>query len=96
MQAFVDERQWQTFHNPKNLAMSLAIETAELMEHFQWRTLEESARMMDDANDAHAIGEEVADCLAYLLSIANCLDIDLASTFRAKMIRNAQKYPPAQ
>lgn len=90
---FVDERHWHEFHNPKNLAMSLAIETAELMEHFQWATAEEALAIMDDADRAHAVGEEVADCLAYLLAIASKLEIDLATTLRAKMIRNAEKYP---
>lgn len=90
---FVRQRNWEEFHNPKNLAMSLAIETAELMEHFQWLTLEQSAAVMKDPAKAHAIGEEVADCLAYLLGIASRLEIDLATTLRAKMIRNAEKYP---
>lgn len=90
---FVDERNWHEFHQPKNLVMSLAIETAELMEHFQWLTPEEAARAMDDETKRHEVGEEVADCLAYLLAIASKLDIDLATTLRAKMIRNAIKYP---
>lgn len=93
---FVDERDWHEFHNPKNLVMSLAIETAELMEHFQWSTADEAKRVMDDPQKAHSVGEEVADCLAYLLAIATKLDIDLASTLRAKMIRNAVKYPVAK
>lgn len=90
---FVDERNWHEFHNPKNLVMSLAIETAELMEHFQWLTPDESLEVMNDPKKAHDIGEEVADCLAYLLAIATKLDIDVATTLRAKMIRNAEKYP---
>ncbi|MBB3204544.1 NTP pyrophosphatase (non-canonical NTP hydrolase) [Rhodopirellula rubra] len=90
---FVAERDWHRFHTPKNLAMSLAIETAELMEHFQWLTPEESLRVMDDPESRVAVGEEVADCLAYLLAIASKLDIDLATTLKAKMIRNAEKYP---
>ncbi|MCC9655926.1 nucleotide pyrophosphohydrolase [Rhodopirellula halodulae] len=90
---FVDERNWHEFHQPKNLVMSLAIETAELMEHFQWLTPEEAAGVMNDPQKRHDVGEEVADCLAYLLAIANKLDIDLATTLKAKMIRNAIKYP---
>ncbi|EMI53976.1 nucleotide pyrophosphohydrolase [Rhodopirellula sallentina] len=93
VESFVDERNWHRFHTPKNLVMSLAIETAELMEHFQWLTPEQSLRAMEDPETGHAIGEEVADCLAYLLAIANKLDIDLATTLKAKMIRNAEKYP---
>src|SRR6056297_23405 len=75
VERFVEQRSWQEFHNPKNLVMSLAIETAELMEHFQWLTPDESLAIMDDAERAHAVGEEVADCLAYLLAIASKLDI---------------------
>ncbi len=93
VEQFVDERNWHAFHNPKNLVMSLAIETAELMEHFQWLTPEQSQRVMDEHERRVAVGEEVADCLAYLLALANKLDIDLATTLRAKMIRNAEKYP---
>lgn len=93
VERFVEQRSWQEFHNPKNLVMSLAIETAELMEHFQWLTPDESLAIMDDAERAHAVGEEVADCLAYLLAIASKLDIDLSTTLRAKMVRNAVKYP---
>ncbi|MFG0289437.1 MAG: nucleotide pyrophosphohydrolase [Rhodopirellula sp. JB044] len=93
VETFVDERDWHRFHNPKNLVMSLAIETAELMEHFQWLTPDQSTRIMEDPDTRTAVGEEVADCLAYLLALANKLDIDLAPTLRAKMIRNAEKYP---
>ena len=94
VQQFVDERDWQGFHNPKNLSMSLAIEVAELMEHFQWLTLEESARVMQSPDKRVAVGEEIADCLAYLLALASKLDIDLATTLRDKMAKNAIKYPP--
>ncbi len=90
---FVDQRHWQSFHNPKNLAMSLAIETGELMEHFQWLTLEECDRVADDPDKKHAVEEELADCLAYILAIANTMDIDLSQALRSKMIRNAEKYP---
>lgn len=93
VESFVSQRRWHEFHNPKNLAMSLAIETGELMEHFQWLTLDESASLQHDAEKKHAVGEELADCLAYVLSIANAMEIDLSSTLAAKMIRNAEKYP---
>lgn len=90
---FVDQRDWQQFHNPKNLAMSLAIEAGELMEHFQWLTLEEAADVAADPQKKHNAGEELADCLAYLLALANTMDIDVSETLRAKMVRNAIKYP---
>ncbi len=93
VQTFVEERNWQSFHNPKNLSMSLAIEAGELMEHFQWLTLAEAAQVTEDPGKKHAVGEELADCLAYVIAIANAMEIDLSETLRAKMIRNAEKYP---
>jgi NTP pyrophosphatase (non-canonical NTP hydrolase) len=90
---FVSERNWEKFHNPKNLAMSLAIEAAELMEHFQWRTLEESGEVIWDKQNREQIAEELADCLAYALGIANVMNLDLSTALRAKMERNALKYP---
>lgn len=93
VETFVAERQWHQFHNPKNLAMSLGIETGELMEHFQWLTLEEAGQIKNDPDRKHDVGEELADCLAYVLAMANAMDIDLSSTLAKKMIRNAEKYP---
>lgn len=93
---FVDERQWRQFHTPKNLAMSVAIEAAELMEHFQWLTPEQSAAVTSDAGKLHAVGEELADVLCYTLGLANALDLDLADCVAKKMIRNAAKYPAGE
>jgi NTP pyrophosphatase (non-canonical NTP hydrolase) len=90
---FVADRNWEQFHSPKNLAMSLAIEAAELMEHFQWITVDESrAAVANDAKRA-AAGEELADVLAYVLAMANALQLDLATTFRDKLAKNAERYP---
>ena len=72
---FVDERDWRQFHSPKNLSMSLAIEAAELMEHFQWLTTDAS-RNLEPGNLAE-VGEELADVICYALAIANELDIDV-------------------
>lgn len=94
VEAFVAERHWHVFHTPKNLSMSLAIEAGELMEHFQWLTSEESNNVKHDDLAKAAVGEELADCLAYVLSIANAMEIDLASTLAKKMKKNAIKYPP--
>ncbi|MCO6435658.1 MAG: nucleotide pyrophosphohydrolase [Phycisphaerae bacterium] len=93
MAEFVAERDWQPFHDPKNLAMSLAIETAELMEHFQWLRSEQLPAVRDDRAMMAEITEEVADIAAYLLSFANSMGIDLAAAFEAKMKKNAEKYP---
>ena len=94
--AFVAERDWQQFHAPKNLAMSLAIEAAELMEHFQWISAEESRRLPEDPEKLGPIGEEMADVLCYLLALANELEIDLSAAFFDKMGKNAEKYPAAE
>src|SRR5687768_1308766 len=90
---FVEERDWRQFHSPKNLSMSLAIEAAELMEHFQWIDVAESRRVADDPAKVAEVGEEIADVLCYLLALANELDIDLSTALRDKMVKNAQKYP---
>lgn len=93
---FVDERDWRQFHSPKNLSMSLAIEAAELMEHFQWISPEASRRIGEDPAKLAAVGEELADVICYALAIANELDLDVAGTLRAKMQKNALKYPAAE
>ena len=90
---FVDERDWQQFHSPKNLSMALAIEAAELMEHFQWIEVEASRRIPEDAEKLAAVGEELADVMSYTLALADSLGIDLAETVRAKMVKNELKYP---
>ena len=91
MATFVRERDWEQFHNPKNLSMSIAIEAGELMEHFQWKTVEQSKLLDKDA--LQEIGEELADIVIYSLSMANYLQIDLAETVLAKMAKNRSKYP---
>src|SRR6266550_4702615 len=93
VRCFVEERDWRPFHSPKNLSMSLAIEAAELMEHFQWIDAAESRRVGDDPAKRAEVGDEMADVLCYLLAIANELDIDLSDAIRDKMIKNAAKYP---
>ena len=90
---FVDERDWRQFHSPKNLSMSLAIEAAELMEHFQWIDAAESRRAGENATKLREIGEEMADVLCYLLALANELNLDLSAALRDKMVKNASKYP---
>ena len=73
---FVEERDWKQFHSPKNLSMSLSIEAAELMEHFQWITTEESRHFEETAKAA--AGEELADVLCYALAIANEMELDIS------------------
>ena len=81
---FVDRRDWRQFHAPKNLAMSLAIEAAELMEHFQWISADESRRVADDPARLAAVGEELADVLCYALAMSNELGLDLSTAIRAE------------
>jgi dCTP diphosphatase len=93
---FVDERDWRQFHSPKNLSMSLAIEVAELMEHFQWIDAAESRRLKDDPAKLTEVRDEMADVLCYVFALANELDLDLSAAIRDKMVKNAVKYPAEQ
>lgn len=90
---FVDERDWSQFHSPKNLSMAIAIEAAELMEHFQWLGAEASREVRDAEEDMQQVREELADILCFALSFANALDIDVSSAVRDKVVKNAEKYP---
>jgi len=93
MEAFVAERHWEKFHQPKNLASSVAIEAAELMELFQWDDVESPAAIMADPAKMQRVREELSDVLAYTLAMANRLEIDLAGAFGMKMAMNREKYP---
>src|SRR5687768_10108671 len=88
LQEFVAARQWERYHTPKNLAMSITIEAAELMEHFQWSTSDGSQQMMHDSATRAAVADEVADILIYCLHFANQTNIDLSGAIRAKLARN--------
>jgi len=94
MRSFVRERDWEQFHTPKNLSMSIAIEAAELMEHFQWRSPEESSRL--DGELQRQVAEELSDIVLYALSMANALDLDLTEALLAKLEKNRRKYPAEQ
>lgn len=91
---FVEARDWRRFHSAKNLAMSLAIEVAELMEHFQWLSAEEGAAQLDDPAVRAAVAEELADVLIYALSFAETTGIDPAEAIMTKLARNEQQFPP--
>jgi dCTP diphosphatase len=93
---FVAERDWSQFHSPKNVSMALAIEAAELMEHFQWLTTEGSRELAADAAKLAQVGEELADVVGYSFALANELGLDISSAVRAKMVKNAEKYPAEQ
>ena len=93
---FVQRRDWTQFHAPKNLAMSIAIEAAELMEHFQWTTVEASCETASNPERNTAVGEELADVLCYALAMANVLQLDVTSIVRDKLQKNELKYPADQ
>jgi NTP pyrophosphatase (non-canonical NTP hydrolase) len=84
LREFADARDWNQFHSPKNLAAALAVEAAELLEHYQWS---------ETAADPAKVREELADVLLYLIRLADKLDIDLAAAARDKIALNATKYP---
>jgi NTP pyrophosphatase (non-canonical NTP hydrolase) len=88
---FADERDWGQFHTPKNLAAALIVEAAELLEHFQWLTPEQSAALDPAARDE--VAREMADVFIYLLRLAQVQGIDLLAAAEAKLADNARRYP---
>ena len=88
---FRDERDWMQFHDPKNLAMSIAIEAAEIMEHFQWVDRDKS--LQHAAESREEIADEIADVAIYLIELADVVGVDLKAAIRAKLAKNAVKYP---
>lgn len=91
LRAFAAEREWTPFHTPKNLAMALAGEAGEVIEHFQWLTAEESASLPEAARAEVAL--ELADVLLYLVRLADVLGVDLAAVAQHKLEINAERYP---
>jgi dCTP diphosphatase len=90
---FRDERDWKQFHKPKDLAVSVAIEAAELLEHFQWKTDAETAKALASPAEREAVGKEMADVLILLVSAADVVGVDLYAATLAKLEENARKYP---
>jgi dCTP diphosphatase len=88
---FRDARDWMQYHSPKNLACSIVIEAAELLEHFQWKSSEESEQLTLEKRSA--IAEEIADVAIYLIELADNLNIDLVHAIKEKLAVNAAKYP---
>ncbi|HEY3316178.1 MAG TPA: nucleotide pyrophosphohydrolase [Bacillota bacterium] len=89
--AFRDERDWKQFHNPKDLAVSLCLEAAELLENFQWKTSDEAV-----GKRRAEIADELADVFIYGLFLADALGLDPGETVLAKLAKNARKYPVAK
>lgn len=88
---FCDARDWNQFHNPKDLSISLSLEASELLEHFQWKNEDEINEHLGSEKDE--VGSELADVFYWVLLIANNLDIDLIDAFEKKMEKNEMKYP---
>ena len=88
---FADERDWQQYHSPKNLAMALIVEAAELVEHFQWLTEEQSQTLAPEK--LAQVSDELADIQIYLIRIADQLNVDLLEAVDKKIEKNAVKYP---
>jgi len=91
LRRFAGERHWEPFHTPKNLASALIVEAAELLEHFQWLSQEQSRNLSPEARVE--VGREIADVLIYLTRLADQLGIDMLAAASAKMGLNARKYP---
>ena len=91
--AFRDERDWKQFHNPKDLAISITLEAAELLEHFQWKMAGEVEAFLAVEANRRRLGEEMADILILLVSLADAAGLDLLEAARAKLRENAAKYP---
>ncbi len=94
IRVFVSERDWEQFHTPKNLSMSISIEAAELMEHFQWsNTFEEAVKILKDKQKRSDIEDEVADIAIYLFGFCNLYGVDLEKVILKKIKKNEKKYP---
>lgn len=93
IRAFAQARDWEQFHAPKNLAMALAAEVGELMEHFLWIDAEESRCLGDDRSKQEEVADELADVLIYALRFADVAGIDPAQAVLAKLSRNEERYP---
>lgn len=91
LRKFAEERDWGQFHSPKNLAIALAVEVAELLEKFQWLTEEQSKSLPEE--DILEVADEVADIQLYLMQIADKLEIDVLEKAREKIKKNAERYP---
>ncbi|MEU5159014.1 nucleotide pyrophosphohydrolase [Streptomyces sp. NPDC020875] len=93
MVEFAEARDWGPYHTPKNLAVALSVEAAELVEIFQWLTPEQSARVMADDGKAHRVRDEVADVLAYLLQFCAVVGVDPLTALSEKIDRNEARFP---
>ena len=94
LRIFASERDWERYHTPKNLSMALVVEATELLEIFQWMTVEESIGIKDIPDLKQDVADEIADILNYTIRLSDLLDIDINKAVLNKMDKNSQKYPP--
>ena len=90
---FCEERDWDQFHNAKDLAIALSLEASELLEHFRYKNLEEVEALFKDSKKKEEIEEEMADIFAFLIRLAQKYDIDLSEAFERKLEKTGKKYP---
>jgi len=91
--SFRDERCWKKYHNPKDLAISMSIEAAELLEIFQWKTAEEIETLLKNNEKYQKVCEELADIIIYCLDLADAINVDVSKIVRKKLEHNRKKYP---
>jgi NTP pyrophosphatase (non-canonical NTP hydrolase) len=94
IEKFAKDRDWGPFHTPKNLAMALSVEASEIVEIFQWLTVEQSRNLAPE--ELEHLKDELADTLVYLIKLAGCYQIDLIDAAQRKLVKNAKKYPIAK
>lgn len=96
LQKFADDRDWNQYHSPKNLAMALTGEVGELVEIFQWLTEAQSTEVARDPNTAQAVRDELADVFIYLVRLSSVLGVDLNAAVGEKLAANARRYPAGE
>ncbi len=93
---FRDERDWLKYDTPKNLAISISVEAAELLEHFQWKTDQQVSRVLRDETKMNEVSEELADVIIYCLGFSDVLHIDVSEAVERKLNKNSEKYPATE
>ncbi len=93
---FRNKRGWKQFHRPKDMALSLTLEAAEVLEHFQWKDEKEIEQYLEKAKNKKALAEEICDVLFWILTMAHDLKIDIPKSFEQKMKKNERRYPVAK
>lgn len=93
LEEYAKARDWEQFHNPKNIAMALSVEAGELVELFQWLSPEQALQVKDNPEKLNHVSEELADILSYTILMAKYLGVNLEEALEAKLLKNAEKYP---